>query len=198
MEEPIIPSVKVVNRKYRKGTFLGKIARYLGDHKSARKIFAGNLAAMVIAMSFIPVSKADAFDQVDSTVIETENPLNTQKGTQFPLDNYKINQGYNFFHPGVDLGAEIGDPIKTIKAGEVIEADFTRDGYGKTVVIDHGKGLTSRYAHLSKIEVTVGEEVTTNTEIGEVGITGHSTGPHLHLEIRQNGFPLNPLTVLPR
>jgi murein DD-endopeptidase MepM/ murein hydrolase activator NlpD len=196
--EPIIPTRKVVNRKYRRGTFLGKIARHLGDHKSARKIFAGNLAAVVVATSFFPVTKVDAFTQVDETVIETENPLNTQKGTQFPLENYKINQSYNFFHPGVDIGADMNDPIKAVKSGEVVEAEYSRDGYGNTVVINHGKGLTSRYAHLSKIEVSVGDTVTTDSEIGKVGITGHSTGPHLHLEIRQNGFALNPLTVIPK
>ena len=127
-----------------------------------------------------------------------QTTLTTEKSIQFPLDSVKINQGFNFFHPGIDLGAEIGDPIKPVRAGEVSEAGHAKDGYGNTVVIDHGSGLTSRYAHLSKIEVEVGQEVTTNTEIGKVGITGHSTGPHLHLEIRQNGFPLNPLTVLAR
>lgn len=196
ISEPILPSVKEVNRKYRSGTLFGKIARHLSDHKSARKIFAGNLAAVAIATSFFPVAKASAFTQTDETVIEAENPISTQKGIQFPLENFVINQGFSFFHPGVDLGAEIGDPIKAIKAGEVVEADYTSDGYGNTIVLDHGKGLTSRYAHLSKIEVTLGEEVTTKTEIGKVGVTGRTTGPHLHLEIRQNGFPLNPLAVL--
>jgi len=196
IDEPIIPSVKTVNRKYRRGTLLGKIARHLGDHKIARKIFAGNLAALFIAASLFPAANTDAFAQTEEIVIEAETPLSTQKGTQFPLENYRVNQGYNFFHPGIDFGAEINDPVKPVKGGSVIEANFTRDGYGNTVVVDHGKGLTSRYAHLSEIEVGVGEAVTTTTEIGKVGLTGRSTGPHLHLEIRQNGFALNPLSVL--
>lgn len=198
MEEPIIPTAKVVNKKYRRGTLVGKIARHLGDHKNVRKIFAGNLAAMVIATSFLPSVKAKEFSQTDEPVIETQNPINTQKGTQFPLENVKINQGFSLFHPALDLGAEIGTPIKPIKAGVIVAAGFENDGYGNTIVIDHGQGLSSRYAHLSKIEVQTGQSVTTNDEIGKVGITGHSTGPHLHLEIRQNGFPLNPLNVLPR
>lgn len=198
ISEPILPSVKEVNKKYRTGSLFGKIARHLSDHKSARKIFAGNLAAVAIATSFLPVAKANTFTQADETVIEAENPLSTQKGIQFPLEKFKFNQGFSFFHPGTDFGAEIGDPIKAIKAGEIVEANYTKDGYGNTIVIDHGKGLTSRYAHLSKVEVTIGEEVTTNTEIGKVGVTGRTTGPHLHLEIRQGGFPINPLTVLSR
>ncbi len=198
--EPIIPSIGLVNKKYRKGTLIGKAVRHISEHKSIRKVLAANFAVFVIASSFLPGVKAASttIPLPDETVIQTANALETQKSIQFPLIQIKINQAFSFYHPGVDLGAQIGDPIKAIKAGVVIEAGFTRDGYGNTVLIDHGKGLTSRYAHLSKIEVKVGQEVTTNTEVGKVGVTGHSTGPHLHLEIRQNGFALNPLSVLPR
>jgi murein DD-endopeptidase MepM/ murein hydrolase activator NlpD len=197
--EPIIPSKSLVNRKYRKGSLIGKAVRHISDHKNTRKILAANFAAFVVASTFLPSVKAANLDIVpDETVIQAQNPLETQKGLQFPLAQIKINQGFSFFHPGVDLGAEIGDRIYAIKSGEVVEAGYSYDGYGNTIVIDHGKGLTSRYAHLSKIEVSLGQEVTTNSEIGKVGITGHSTGPHLHLEIRQDGRALNPLTVLPR
>lgn len=182
---------------------LGKIVRHVSEHKSVKKFFAANLSALVIAGTFLPAAQSNvqaaSFGvQPDETVIQTQNTLKTEKSIQYPLETIKINQGFGLFHPGVDLGAEIGDPIEPIKAGEVIEADYTNDGYGLTILIDHGRGLTSRYAHLSKIEVGLGEVVTTNTEIGKVGITGHSTGPHLHLEIRQNGIPLNPLSVIPR
>lgn len=196
IDEPIIPTVKAVRRKYRAGSLIGKFIRYISEHKSARKIFAGNLAFIFIATSFIPTASANDTPQTDEAVIQAQTTLTTQKGTQLPLDDLKINQGFSFFHPGVDLGADVGTPIKAIKAGEIIEADYTRDGYGNTIVINHGKGLTSRYAHLSKIEVKVGENVTTKTEIGLVGMTGHTSGPHLHLEIRQNGIPLNPMSVI--
>jgi murein DD-endopeptidase MepM/ murein hydrolase activator NlpD len=203
LDEPIVPTSKLINKKYRSGTILGKVARHVTGHKSAKRFFAANLSALLIAGTFLPATQssvqAAAFDaEPDETVIQTQNTLKTEKSIQYPLETFKINQGFSIFHPGVDLGAEIADPIKSIKAGEVVEAGFTKDGYGNTVLIDHGKGLTSRYAHLSKIEVKVGDVVTTNTEIGKVGITGHSTGPHLHLEIRQNGIALNPLSVLSR
>lgn len=202
LDKSLIPTRKLVNKKYRSGTFLGKIARHISEHKSAKKFFAANMAAVVIAGVFLPntqgnVQAAPAGSQ-DGTVIKTQNTLKTEKSIQYPLETIKINQGFSIFHPGVDLGAEIGDPIKPIKAGQVVEAGYQTDGYGNTVLIDHGKGLTSRYAHLSNIEVKTGEDVTTDTEIGKVGITGHTTGPHLHLEIRQNGIPLNPLSVIPR
>jgi murein DD-endopeptidase MepM/ murein hydrolase activator NlpD len=201
--EPIVPTPKIMRKKYRSGTFVGKVARYVSEHKATKKLFAFNLSAVVIAGTIIPstpttIQAANTNYQSNGAIIQTQNTLDTIKSIQFPLTNIKVNQGYGIFHPGVDLGGEIGDPITAIKAGRVVEASYATDGYGNTVLIDHGKGLVSRYAHLNKIEVTVEQEVTTKTEIGKVGVTGHSTGPHLHLEIRQNGIPLNPLTVLSR
>jgi murein DD-endopeptidase MepM/ murein hydrolase activator NlpD len=196
--EPIVPSIRKVHKKYRTGTLLGKFARHLSEHKSIRKFFAGNLAALVVTTSFIPSTKANDFSQVDNPVIQASTTLNTEKSIQFPLEEVKINQGYSFFHPGLDLGSPIGSSVKSIKPGRVIEADYSRYGYGNTILIDHGGSIESRYAHLSKIEVSVGDEIDMNQEIGQVGITGHSTGPHLHLEIHQNGFTINPFSILPR
>lgn len=198
LDEAIIPSVKEVNKKYHSGTIVGKFARYISEHKMARKILAGNFAAIAIATSFLPTIKANEPNAIDETIIQAQTTLVTEKGIQLPVDYFKINQGFSFFHPGLDIGGPIGEPIKPIRSGFVTEAGYTRDGYGNNVVIDHGNGLISRYAHLSKIEVKVGQVVDMNTEIGRLGITGHTTGPHLHLEIHQNGISINPLTVLPR
>lgn len=203
VDEPFVPTPSVVNKKYRSGTLLGKIARHLSGHKNTKKLVATNLSALAIIGTLLPgasasVQAASFNAQPDETVIQTQNTLKTEKSIQYPLEIIKINQGFGIFHPGVDLGAEIGNPIKSIKAGTIVEAGYATDGYGNTILIDHGKGLTSRYAHLNNIEVNVGDQVTTETEIGRVGITGHTTGPHLHLEILQNGIPLNPLSVLPR
>lgn len=198
ISEPIIPTKKVVNRKYRSGSFMGKVVRHFSEFKSLRKLFAANFAVFAIASTFIPSVKASSNMPADDPVIEVQNPVDTQKGIQLPLGIYRLNQGFSFFHPAIDLGAEIGDPIKSVKPGVVVYAGYSYDGYGNHVIVDHGKGMTSLYAHLSKIEVKVGQPVTMSTEIGKVGITGHSTGPHLHLEIRQDGRALNPLTVLSR
>lgn len=203
MDEPFVPTISVVNKKYRSGTLLGKVARHISSHKNVKRYFAANLSALVIAGTFLPVAQgnvqAAALDAVpNQTVIQTQNTLVTEKSIQYPLENIRFNQGYGIFHPGIDLGAEIGTSIKPIKAGVVVEAQSGSFGYGNTIVVDHGKGLTSRYAHLSKIEVKVGNSVTTTNEIGKIGVTGRSTGPHLHLEIRQNGIALNPLSVLSR
>jgi murein DD-endopeptidase MepM/ murein hydrolase activator NlpD len=201
--EPLIPSVKTVKRKYRSGTILGRFIRYISYHKMARRMLSAGLAAAVVIGTFIPsgytnVQAADLNTPANNSIIQAQNTLITEKSIQFPLDQIKINQSFGLFHPGVDFGAPIGTPLKPVKAGKIVVAEYTKDGYGNTILIDHGKGLTSRYAHLSKIEVVKGQDVTTNTEIGKVGITGHSTGPHLHLEIRQNGFPLNPVALISR
>lgn len=203
VSEPFVPTAKVIKRKYRSGTLLGKIVRYMSEHKYTKKFFAANLGALVIVGSLLPgsqnsVQAAPVDPGTTKTVIQTQNTLVTERSIQYPLVIVKVNQGYNLFHPGVDLGGEIGDSIEPVKAGIVIEADYSNYGYGNTVLIDHGKGLTSRYAHLNRIEVKVGEEVTTNKEIGTMGVTGRSTGPHLHLEVRQNSIPLNPMSVLSR
>jgi murein DD-endopeptidase MepM/ murein hydrolase activator NlpD len=198
-DEALIPTVSDVKKKYRKGSLVARYFRHVFEHKGIKRAISGGIIAVVIFTSFFP-PKSSALAQGNSEEIslDTQTQLTTQKSIQLPVQTLKINQGFSLFHPALDLGGTLGDPIKPVKAGEVVEAGFENDGYGDTIVVDHGKGLTSRYAHLSKIEVKIGDVVTTNTEIGQMGKTGHATGPHLHLEIRQNGIPLNPLSVLPR
>ena len=95
-------------------------------------------------------------------------------------------------HTGVDIAAASGTAIGAAGGGEVIAAGW-RGGYGNCVIIDHGKGKTTLYAHMSRINVSVGKVVARNATIGWVGSTGLSTGPHLHYEVRINGTPVNPL-----
>ena len=83
-----------------------------------------------------------------------------------------------------------------MKAGVVIQAGYENDGYGNTILIEHNQGMTTRYAHLSKIEVKEGDKVDLSTTIGLVGISGHTTGPHLHFEVRIFGLPQNPLNYI--
>ena len=99
-------------------------------------------------------------------------------------------------HTGVDIAAPYGKPISCADSGEVIYSGWW-DGYGKAVVIDHGKGYTTVYGHMSRIYAQVGQMVTKGESIGLVGSTGFSTGPHLHFEIRVNGRPVDPMPYLP-
>jgi murein DD-endopeptidase MepM/ murein hydrolase activator NlpD len=98
-------------------------------------------------------------------------------------------------HDGIDIAAAHGTPIYAAKAGRVIFAGWYY-GYGRTVILDHGNGVTTLYGHASRLVVRVGDHVDAGQLIAHVGSTGYSTGPHLHFEIRVNGRPLNPLKYL--
>jgi murein DD-endopeptidase MepM/ murein hydrolase activator NlpD len=87
-------------------------------------------------------------------------------------------------------------PIQAADSGEVIFSGWW-DGYGKAVIIDHGKGISTVYAHMSKIYIQKGQTAVKGQVIGLLGSTGYSTGPHLHFEVRKNGAPQNPLRWLP-
>jgi murein DD-endopeptidase MepM/ murein hydrolase activator NlpD len=98
-------------------------------------------------------------------------------------------------HTGLDISAGMGTPIKAADSGSVIFAGW-RGGYGKCIIISHGKGLATLYAHQSSLLVGAGRTVGKGEVIGKVGSTGYSTGPHLHFEVRLNGSPVNPLSYL--
>ncbi|MGH9177933.1 MAG: murein hydrolase activator EnvC family protein [Acidimicrobiales bacterium] len=105
-------------------------------------------------------------------------------------------QRWGRLHAGIDIGARTGVPIRAAKAGEVIFAG-SMSGYGNCVIINHGGGLTTLYAHQSRIGTSDGANVGQGEVIGYVGSTGHSTGPHLHFETRVSGSPQNPRRFLP-
>ncbi|MBZ4200974.1 MAG: M23 family metallopeptidase [Methylotenera sp.] len=103
--------------------------------------------------------------------------------------------GNKAFHEGLDFSAEAGAPIFAA-AGGIVTAAETMPDYGKIVIVSHGSGLETRYAHTSKILVKVGERVEKGQMVAQVGNTGRSTGPHLHYEIRLNGNALDPRKYL--
>ena len=96
-------------------------------------------------------------------------------------------------HHGIDLAGPYGLDIHCTGEGTVTLSHVSRFGYGKEVIVDHGYGFTSRYAHLQDIHVKVGQKLKRGEVIGTLGNTGRSTGPHLHYEIRKNGHPVNPM-----
>lgn len=99
-------------------------------------------------------------------------------------------------HNGIDLAAPAGTPIRAMSGGVVVFADKYA-GYGNLVVVHHEKGLTTHYGHCEKISVKTGQRIKPGTVLGTVGSTGSSTGPHLHLEVRLNGEPQDPLRDFP-
>jgi murein DD-endopeptidase MepM/ murein hydrolase activator NlpD len=103
--------------------------------------------------------------------------------------------GTSRLHAGTDFGADTGTPIRAAGAGTVIYAGW-QGGYGSTVIINHGQGMTTLYGHCSQIYVRDGQTVQKGEVVAAVGSTGMSTGPHLHFEVRINGEPQNPLAYL--
>jgi murein DD-endopeptidase MepM/ murein hydrolase activator NlpD len=100
------------------------------------------------------------------------------------------------YHEGQDIDAAWGTPVEAAASGKITIAGWQR-GYGNVVYVDHGSGFSTRYGHLSKINVAVGQAVTTGDILGLVGSTGRSTGPHLHYEVRINNQPVDPKPYLP-
>ncbi|MFN6560765.1 MAG: murein hydrolase activator EnvC family protein [Nostoc sp. ChiSLP01] len=103
--------------------------------------------------------------------------------------------GYRRFHAGMDFAASYGSTIRAADSGTVIFAGWY-GGYGRAVIIDHGKGITTLYGHTSELYVSDGQGVERGQAIAAVGSTGLSTGPHLHFEVRRNGSPVNPADYL--
>lgn len=109
-----------------------------------------------------------------------------------------VSQKFTFWHKGIDVASSYNTAVKPVANGIVEKTYYDPSGYGRTVIIKHADGYKSIYAHLNKIEVKEQEEVDTDKEIGTVGLTGRTTGPHVHVEILSEDKQVNPLKVLPQ
>ncbi len=108
----------------------------------------------------------------------------------------EISQYFSWYHPGIDIANLSGGPIRAADSGTVVFSGWDSSGYGNTILIDHGNGYTSRYAHLSVIYAGSGKNLAKGEVLGMMGSTGRSTGTHLHFEIHKNGASVNPLSFL--
>ncbi len=99
-------------------------------------------------------------------------------------------------HSGIDIAGDYGDPVSAAAAGQVVQAGWSPLGYGNLIVIEHAGGMETWYGHLSVMLVSRGQSVQTGEQIGRIGSTGFSTGPHLHFEVRQDGQLRNPILYL--
>ncbi|WP_235561501.1 M23 family metallopeptidase [Brevundimonas sp. Root1279] len=99
-------------------------------------------------------------------------------------------------HKGVDIAAPTGTSVFASAEGEVLRTGYDAGGYGRFIEVRHPNGMSTLYAHLSRVDVHTGEAVTADERIGLVGTTGRSTGPHLHFEVRRGGEQVNPAAIL--
>ena len=152
------------------------------------------VAAIVVPQVDAITSELEVMRETVETIVEV---IPTIARFQWPLPRFGLTTRFSPGHPGLDMTDPKGTPIRPIAEGKIIKVEAYPFGYGKHMLIEHDKGALSLYAHLSKVEVKEGQVVDKNTVLGEVGSTGWSTGNHLHLEIYQDGAPVNPLDALP-
>jgi len=170
--------------------------------------YAGN--ALENASASLPVGKelvvpggarafAVAAADTSSGAYWVDTPSNAPKGSgnfSWPTPGY-VSQGYWGGHPAVDIAGWVGSPVTASDGGYVVLAGGGwNGGYGNHIIIDHGNGFSTLYAHLNSIFVSPGMTVSKGQELGSMGNTGNSTGPHLHFEVRYGGVPYNPASYL--
>lgn len=186
--------------KVRNGSKISRIARHVISRAKISRILGANLMGLVILTNTVIPSASSALAEKDTEVVSLaarEAPVETVIARQYPVKQpIIITQGYHFFHQGIDIDGVTGDPIYPIMNGQVeaVENEFI---LGKTIKVAHEGGYISIYAHLDTIAVKTGQEVNTNTKLGEMGNTGRSFGDHVHLEVVKDGRHINPKTVLP-
>lgn len=138
--------------------------------------------------------------QIATDVRRADAPVDAAKGSgsfSWPTSG-NITQQFWSGHRAIDIGSWVGAPVKAADSGYVVLAGGGwNGGYGNHIIVDHGNGYTTLYAHLNSIFVRPGESVSRGQQLGTVGNTGNSTGPHLHFEIRYQGVPRNPYNWLP-
>lgn len=161
-----------------------------------------------------PLVAVDTASMFDTKVKELDEALKhleamKKEARKFPIANPAPGRGVSSsfgvrrdpligmpaMHAGLDFRAPTGSPAMVTAPGTVIKAGWN-GGYGRMVEVDHGNGYSTRYAHLSKIRVKVGQKLSTGDTVGDVGSSGRSTGPHLHYEIRRDGDAIDPVRFL--
>ncbi|QPC88705.1 peptidoglycan DD-metalloendopeptidase family protein [Mesorhizobium sp. NBSH29] len=161
-----------------------------------------------------PLISADKASMFETKVKELDQALDAldqvkDKARKLPISNpapglaitstYGVRRdpllGIPALHSGMDFRAPTGTAVRVTASGTVTKAG-SNGGYGNMVEVDHGNGFSTRYAHLSRVRVSIGDSVETYAVIGDSGSTGRSTGPHLHYEVRHNGDPVDPLRFL--
>lgn len=133
-----------------------------------------------------------------AVMVSTSRGSGSISGISWPLSG-RINSYYGYrggeFHTGIDIDGDVGQPYAAAAGGKVVQSGWSGN-YGKMITIDHGNGVVTKYAHSSQLLVSVGDTVSKGQTIGQVGVTGRTSGAHLHFELLVNGTTVNPLNYL--
>ena len=145
--------------------------------------------------SYPPIKRSEALAQVMEQTGEVIS-ISFSKPLNLPHPGY-LSTGFSNYHPGIDITAGLGMPIHPVLDGVVEEIGRDIFGLGNYVVVTHENGFKSIYAHMGKVYVKKDQSVSSDNILGEVGLTGHTSGPHTHLEITHNGKFIDPQKILP-
>lgn len=172
-------------------TFLAtsKTYAYLKPHEGDIKI----KGQPVLVAQSKPEGKSISDIEISQNVVSSASPFSFQK----PVEGGYVSQRFSFYHPAFDIAAPLGSPLHPVGSGVVSFAGFQAGGKGNVVIVDHGDGLKTLYAHMGKIYVGVGNAVNTNSELGTIGLTGRTTGPHVHFEVYDHDRTVDPGNFLP-
>jgi murein DD-endopeptidase MepM/ murein hydrolase activator NlpD len=155
---------------------------------------AALLAAAPATLHASPRTEVAAAAAADSSLVELQvlsvEPVEGTRTSSFGWRRDPFNRRKSF-HRGVDFRAERGTPVRAAGPG-IVKTAHRMGGYGRVVIIEHGLGIETRYAHLRRIHVEAGDFVPAGALVGEVGSSGRATGPHLHFEVRRGGDALDP------
>ena len=178
---------------------------------------SGQTAALVgvavMAMAMAPADREPAIQTFAlperppvTAVAEPAGPLTRPMTFEEPVRGFAINSRFGMrrlggepgarMHKGVDIAAPQGTSVYSAAEGEIVRIGHQPEGYGNFIELRHPNGMTTMYAHLSRIDVASGDRVLAGERIGLVGSTGYSTGPHLHFEVRRGGDQVNPSRVV--
>lgn len=193
--------LKIFGLSKRGRSLIGEKLTAARTNKYLRKILSLCFVLVVFIFTVVPnLSYAANIGGVPVLNVSPSTKLvetATKVTVRVPVKTIYISQKFGWFHSGMDLVAHVGTPVYPMLDGVVILTEENWFGYGHHVIVDHGAGLSSLYAHLSKISVKKDDKVTINTQLGLSGSTGFSTGPHLHLELHQDGKIIDPAELLP-
>lgn len=189
--------------RFAQSTLFTLITKPVWQHDRVKAwIGAPIVAALVAGASATPMPPNDLLQGWDVSQPVTEIPgysvqLQTDHTYLLPVTNLTgISQYFHPGHPGVDFRSPLGSSIVAMDNGVVTDVIEEKFGYGRHVLVHQDDGNISLYAHMGLIMVETGEKIKAGDKVGEIGMTGWTTGPHLHFEVRQNGNSVNPIPLL--
>ncbi len=182
--------------------FKHQLSKFRGFRKLANISKALGLFVLLYLTGYqptlaIPPVKQATVAEANFTQEQQISAASFSEPINLPHPGY-LTTSYSYWHPGVDIATGLGMPIHPILSGKVAEVIYSFWGFGHYVVIEHEQGLKSTYAHMGRIFVKTGDLVTETSTLGEVGMTGHTSGPHTHLEITKDNKNIDPVLILPQ